>query len=49
MSSREGDHGGAVLVVVENRDVALFLEFALDLKAAGRRDVLEVDAAEELR
>ena len=36
----------AVLVVVENRNVALFLELALDLKAPGRGNVLEVDAAE---
>ena len=36
----------AVLVVVENRNVALFLELALDLKAPGRGNVLKVDAAE---
>ena len=43
------DDGGAVLVVVEDGDVALFLELALDLKAAGRGDILEVDAAEASR
>ena len=35
-----------MLVVVEDGDVALFLELALDLKAARRGDVLEIDAAE---
>ena len=34
--SRERDNGGAVLVVVEDGNVALFLELALDLKAARR-------------
>ena len=42
----ERDDRGAVLVVVEDGDVALFLELALDLKAAGRGDILEIDAAE---
>ncbi len=40
------DDGGAVLIVVEDRDVALFLELAFDFEAAGGRNVLEVDAAE---
>ena len=39
----------AVLVVVEHRDVADFLELALDLKAARRGDVLQIDAAERAR
>ena len=43
---RHHDHGGAVLVVVEDRDVELLLEAVLDLEAARRGDVLEVDAAE---
>ena len=43
------DHGGAVLVVVEDRDVELLLEPLLDLEAARRGDVLEVDAAEARR
>ena len=38
--------GGAVLVVVENGDVAALLQPLLDLKAPGGRDVLQVDAAE---
>ena len=38
--------GGAVLVVVEDGDVAAFLELALDLKASGRGNILKVDAAE---
>ena len=35
-----------MLVVVEDRDVALFLQLLLDFKAAGRGDVLQVHAAE---
>ena len=35
-----------MLIVVEDRDIALFLELSLDLKAAGRRDILQIDAAE---
>ena len=42
----ERDDRSAVLVVVEDGDVAFFLELALDLKAAGRGDILEIDAAE---
>ena len=44
--SRRDDDGGAVLVVVEDRDIAFFLELALDLKAARRGDILQIDAAE---
>ena len=40
------DDGRAVLVIVEDGDVALFLQLALDLKAARRGNILEVDAAE---
>ncbi len=40
------DDGGAVLVVVEDGDVALFFQLALDLKASGRGNILKVDAAE---
>ena len=43
---RQRDDGGAVLVVVEDGDVALFLELAFDLKAAGGGNVLQIDAAE---
>ena len=35
----------SVLVVVENRNIALFLELLFDLKASGSGDVLEVNAA----
>ena len=42
----EDDDRGPVLVVVEDRDVELGAQAALDLEAARRRDVLEVDAAE---
>ena len=38
-----------MLVVVEDGDVELLLEPVLDLEAARRRDVLEVDAAEGRR
>ena len=41
-----GQHhnGGAVLIVVENRNVTLFLELFLDFKAPGRGDILQIDA-----
>ena len=42
----EHDDGGAVLVVVEDRDVERLAQPLLDLEAARRGDVLEVDAAE---
>ena len=35
-----------MLIVVEHGNVAHFLQTALDLKAAGRGDVLQIDAAE---
>ena len=44
----EDDDGGAVLVVVEDRDAEV-LQARLDLEAARRGDVLEVDAAEHRR
>jgi proline iminopeptidase len=37
--------GGAVLVVVEHRDLHALAQLALDIKAVGRLDVFEVDAA----
>jgi hypothetical protein len=43
------DDRGAVLVVVEDRDVEQLAQPALDLEAARRGDVLEVDAAEDRR
>ena len=42
----QDDDGRPVLVVVEDRDVELLAQPPLDLEAARRRDVLEVDAAE---
>src|SRR6266511_3237769 len=42
----EYDDCGAVLVVVEDRDVDLRAQPPLDLEAARRRDVLKVDSAE---
>ena len=44
--SGQDHHSGAVLVVVEDGDGAALLQLPLDLKAAGRSDVLQVDAAE---
>ncbi|MNM45444.1 hypothetical protein D3C81_563670 [compost metagenome] len=41
-----GDDRGAVLVIVEDRDVALLDQGALDLEALWRLDVFEVDATE---
>ncbi len=41
-----GDDGGAVLVVVEHRDVHQLAQALLDDEAFRRLDVLEVDAAE---
>jgi hypothetical protein len=43
------DDGGAVLVVVEHRDVQAVPQPGLDVEAARRRDVLEVDAPERRR
>ncbi|MDF3015525.1 MAG: Chloramphenicol acetyltransferase [Thermomicrobiales bacterium] len=40
------DDSGAMLVVVEDRHVERLSQFALDLEAAGRADVLEIDATE---
>ncbi len=40
------DDGGAVLVVVEDRNVHALAQLLLDVEALGRLDVLEVDAAE---
>jgi hypothetical protein len=45
VQGREDDDRGAVLVVMEDRDVELLLQPLLDLEALGCRDVLEVDAA----
>ena len=42
----EGDDGGAVLIVVENGNVAALLELALDFEAARRGNILKIDAAE---
>ena len=43
---RRGDDRGAVLVVVEDRDLHALAQLLLDVEALGRLDVLEVDAAE---
>src|SRR5690606_19514364 len=41
-----GHDRGAVLVIMEYRDIALLDQRALDFEALGRLDVLEIDAAE---
>ena len=41
-----GDDGGAVLVIVKHGNVAALAQLFLDIKAFGRFDVFEVDAAE---
>ena len=43
---RKGDDGCPVLVVMEDGDIAAFLEPPLDFKAARCGNVFEVDAAE---
>ena len=43
---RADDDRGAVLVVVEDRDLHALAQLALDVEALRRLDVLEVDAAE---
>ena len=45
-NSRADDDGGAVLIVVEDRNFHPRLQAILDLEALGPLDVLEVDAAE---
>ena len=44
-SSRNNDRR-AVLVIVEHRNIQLFLQATLDLKAFGAADILQIDAAE---
>ena len=46
---RQRDHRGAVLIVVEDRDVEPLLQLFLDLETVRRGDVFEVDAAEARR
>ena len=41
----EANHGRAMLVIVENRDVDLRLQGLLDLKTTGAGDILEVNPA----
>ena len=43
---RQGDDGGAVLIVVEDGDVAPLLQLPLNLKAPGGGDILQIHAAE---
>ncbi len=43
---RGGDDGGAMLVVMEDRNVHELAQALLDDEAVGRLDVLEIDAAE---
>jgi hypothetical protein len=43
---RGGNDGGAMLVVMEHRDVHAIAQLLLDVEALGRLDVFEVDAAQ---
>ena len=43
---RSGNNRGAMLIVVEDRDLHPLLEFALDVKTLRRFDVFQIDAAE---
>ena len=45
----QNNDGRAVLVVVEDRNIQFFLQFALDFKAARSGDVLQIDPAEAAR
>jgi hypothetical protein len=49
MQAGADDDGGAVLVVVEHRDVELLLQRGFDLEAVRRGDVFQIDAAEGWR
>ena len=40
------DTGCAMLIIMENRNIADFLQFTFDLEAAGSGDIFQVDAAE---
>ena len=42
----QNDNSRAVLIVVEYGNITLFLQLALDLEAAGGRNILQIDAAE---
>src|SRR5262249_35493258 len=44
---RQDNHGGPMLIIVEDRDLEVLTEPLFDLEAAGRGDVLEVDAPED--
>src|SRR5690606_1624678 len=43
---RRGHDGGTVLVIMENRDIALLDQRTLDFEALGRLDVFQVDSTE---
>ena len=46
VDQRGGHHnGGAMLVIMENGNITDFLQLALDLKATGGADILQIDAA----
>src|SRR5262249_21143776 len=44
---RQDNHGGPMLIIVEDRDLEVLTEPLFDLEAAWRGDVLEVDAPED--
>jgi hypothetical protein len=45
----EADDSSPMLVIVEDWDVAEFLEFLFDVEALGRLDVLQVDTTKSTR
>ena len=47
--TRQRNNSRAVLVIVENRNVTLFFQLALNFKATGCRNIFKVDAAERAR
>ncbi len=44
--ARKNDDGGAVLVVMEHRNIQRFFQPFFNFKAAGGADVFQIDAAE---
>ncbi len=44
--SGQNNHGRAMLIIMEDRNVHRLLQSSLDLEASGRADILQIDAAE---
>ena len=47
--TRQRNNSSAVLVIVENRDVTLFFQLALNFKATGCRNIFKVNTAKRAR